>query len=128
EDRQVYLSAGMDDYLSKPIAISALVHALERCVPAEVAKAASGPELDDSVLRHLASVIGGLATREVIDVYLEDAPKRLADFQRGLDQNDFELAHRAVHTLKSTADSLGALRFANFRGVGENAARIGGPA
>ena len=62
----------------------------------------------------------------MIDVYLEDAPHRLADFRRGLDQNDLALAHRAVHTLKSTAASLGALRFASFCGEVEAAAR--GPA
>jgi HPt (histidine-containing phosphotransfer) domain-containing protein len=79
--------------------------------------------VDDAVLRHLASVIGGPGTVDVIDAYLDDAPDRLADFSRGLDAGDFALARRAVHTLKSTAASLGALGFASLCGEAEAAAR-----
>jgi HPt (histidine-containing phosphotransfer) domain-containing protein len=82
-------------------------------------------EVDDAVLRHLASLIGGPDTLEVIGVYIDDAPGRLADFRRGLEQGDLALAQRAVHTLKSTAASLGATRFAGYCNEVEAVARGG---
>ena len=85
----------------------------------------SGPEVDDAVLRRLAAMIGDTGAEEVIDAYLDDAPKRLADFRRGLDANDLELARRSAHTLKSTAGSLGARRFAEFCEEVEASARVG---
>ncbi|HKA16424.1 MAG TPA: Hpt domain-containing protein [Myxococcota bacterium] len=86
---------------------------------------AGGREVDAAVLRRLATAIGGEGAHEVIDAYLDDAPNRLADFRRGLEASDLELARRAAHTLKSTAASLGAKGFAELCDEAEAAARVG---
>ena len=84
-----------------------------------------GSEVDDAVLRRLAAAIGVPGTREVIDAYFDDAPKRLADLRRALETDDLELARRSAHTLKSTAASLGARRLAELCSEAEAVARAG---
>jgi HPt (histidine-containing phosphotransfer) domain-containing protein len=46
---------------------------------------------------------------ELIDVYLEDAPTRVAQMHAAFDSDDMEAFIRETHTLKSSSANLGAL-------------------
>lgn len=46
---------------------------------------------------------------ELIDLYLDDAPKQIAGVEVALEGSDIEGVERAAHTLKSSSANLGAL-------------------
>lgn len=48
----------------------------------------------------------------IVDLFLEDTPKKLADIRRAATSGDDELLHRSAHTLKSSAANVGALELA----------------
>jgi HPt (histidine-containing phosphotransfer) domain-containing protein len=81
-------------------------------------------EIEAKAVEELRQLISPEGVREIIDIYLDDAPKRLADFQSGLRGGDLALARRAVHSLKSTASYLGARSFSTFCAELETAARL----
>jgi len=139
-DREMCLEAGMDDYISKPIRIEVLVEALSRsrpldanakakpqpAVPGAVVKAKSGspaarPEgmaasLDPSALNNLLDVLGGefIYLEELIDSFLEDAPKLLGELAGYVEAKDAEGIRRVAHSLKANGMDFGAIEFASL--------------
>src|SRR5205085_12663664 len=71
-DRERALQAGMDDYVSKPIRVEDLRNAIQRHAPAGLNTAL------------LLDGVGGNRTllRELVDVFVADAPKALARVKR----------------------------------------------
>lgn len=47
--------------------------------------------------------------KELIEMFLQDAPKRIGEIQTALAENDIKLLERAAHTLKSSSANLGAM-------------------
>ncbi|MDX1378147.1 MAG: Hpt domain-containing protein [Anaerolineales bacterium] len=45
---------------------------------------------------------------ELIDTFLEDAPKMIAEIKSALDSNDADTFRRAAHSMKSNAATFGA--------------------
>jgi histidine phosphotransfer protein HptB len=83
--------------------------------------------LDEASLRALGDLVGddpelvaGLA-----EVFLEEAPVRLAELRSGLESGDAVLLGRAAHTLKSNALTFGALGLADLSARLELTARGG---
>ncbi len=109
-DRESCIHAGMDDYLSKPIQVEELIQALGKCQPLD-------PAIDTKALQALRDMVGEdalVVLAEVIDSYLEDAPKLLQEISRATRQGDAVALHRAAHTLKSSSASLGAMTLSKF--------------
>jgi CheY-like chemotaxis protein len=120
-DREKCLSAGMDDYISKPIRVEELVRSLNQCQSvldnrqeqAPVAHRPSlNPPLDTEVLQTFRQTMGENAEAfltQLIDIYLEEAPDLLQAISAAITQTDASAMQRAAHTLKSSSASLGAI-------------------
>ena len=68
------------------------------------------PAIDAALLDSLEQAIGDdrALLRELIETYLEDAPRQIDMMRSGLAARDVEQSHRAAHTLKSISATVGA--------------------
>ncbi|MDQ3039937.1 MAG: ATP-binding protein, partial [Pseudomonadota bacterium] len=134
-DRQKCLDAGMDDYLAKPVTRSDL----ERCITrwhgvslqvpdtlptAEAIAVRSPPVLSASILDELREVLGNEVDK-IIAVYLEDAPRLIAQLERAAVGGDPIALRVAAHTLKSSSANVGATTLSEAARDLEDGARDG---
>jgi HPt (histidine-containing phosphotransfer) domain-containing protein len=83
------------------------------------------PSVDGDALARLERFGGGKLLREMISLYLEHAPARLAAAEAGIAGGDAAAAENALHSLKSSSAQLGALRLSRICEEGETIARSG---
>lgn len=65
-------------------------------------------ELDMAKFEELKQMSGPDFIDELVDTFLEDAPKLLKDMKAALQANDADAFRRAAHTLKSNGATFGA--------------------
>ncbi len=134
-DRQKCLDAGMDDYLAKPVTRAELEQCINRwkgtdmavpdVLPPAAQLATRTPSvLDNSVLGELRDVLGSEVDR-IVAVYLEDAPRLVAQLERAVVSNDPIALRVAAHTLKSSSANVGATTLADAARDLEHGARDG---
>jgi signal transduction histidine kinase/CheY-like chemotaxis protein len=129
---EMYIKAGFDGYMSKPIDPNRLEGMLLQYLPKEkIAPGSSGVEEDDSVipgfiknideidvetgLRYCGNSQSYLVT---LKTYLDSAPKNVEDIETFWKAKDIKNTTIKVHALKSTSRIIGALE------LGELAARL----
>jgi signal transduction histidine kinase/DNA-binding response OmpR family regulator len=115
-DRDACLAAGMDDYVSKPIRLPVLIGALERGAEAarstERKTAPDGGGARDPAIAATLQALGGDDPRflaELIETFLEDAPRLLRQLRTALDAGDADTVRLVAHGLKSNGAEFGAL-------------------
>lgn len=125
-DREKCLTAGMNDYTTKPVRIEELIRALINCAKSSSTDekgATSTPNtipnkiLDMSKLRELKEVICDHVLGEfisIIEAYLIDIPQRLRSLHDAIEQNDLETLKLESYALQASSIIVGALKFAQI--------------
>ena len=135
-DREKCLAAGMDEFLTKPLDLDQLPGVLARAVGATpttptaaanlqgspdplpgggkaVARTEAPPVLDPALLDSLRTLrFEGEADplAEIIDLFLRDTPERIREASEAAARRDAAVLRAAAHTLKGSANNLGARR------------------
>ena len=127
EDRDRCMAAGMDAYLTKPVETSTLLEALRQvtappaqppaaatptptAADASAKPAAPAPAPEPPHVASLRRIVGGdeKLLREVVRVFLEDAPAKLSALSIALAAQDSSALAMSAHGLKGSAAALGA--------------------
>ena len=70
------------------------------------------PVIDPATFEELKQMSGENFINELIDTFLEDAPKMIAEIQTAWKSKDAETFRRAAHSMKSNANTFGATQLA----------------
>ena len=119
-DRERYLEAGMDGYVTKPIDGVELTRIIDQLVPPAAAQgtvpaaavpvapvAAGRPAFDERFIRARLGDNARLFAK-LVRLFLEDCPARMRAMRRAIDAGDGEALREAAHALKGAAANFAA--------------------
>jgi two-component system, sensor histidine kinase and response regulator len=116
-DKERCLEAGMDGYISKPASSREIEHIIATVpvaepavqIPAAAKTAPASPVTWDRA-KALEKVDGDeQLLQEVIQIFLEESPKQLADLRQAVTEGNSDLLERVAHSLKGELGYLGVV-------------------
>jgi len=125
EHRSACLTAGMDDFIAKPLRLKKLRKGLRRW---KAMAAARVPDSEDNgahadffvdqqarnQLQDRAAAQGGTFLSNFIDLFLHDAASRLDSLEAAFDKHDFDTLRRESHALKGACLEFGVVRMGRY--------------
>jgi HPt (histidine-containing phosphotransfer) domain-containing protein len=115
DERQACLDAGMEAFLNKPIVPAQLVQALEGCLPhqAETHQSTfSVSGIDAAVVEQLIADYGRPNVQDLFNTFVQDAEHQIAHIRNAINGGDTNVVARAMHALKASSSTIGAVAFA----------------
>ncbi len=109
-DRQICLSMGMNDYISKPFDVAKLMQALQAVRP-KTPPANVLPIFDPAAMDRLRDTLGDHADvmlPQLFGRFAAETPELIAQMHVAYQEHDWRKLHRLAHTLKSNALNFGA--------------------
>jgi PAS domain S-box-containing protein len=112
-DRERCLAAGMDGYVAKPIQAQELWRVIQEIVstsaPGEPAAPTTGPFEDVLDPAAVLEGVGGdrVLLREVVQLFVTQAPRWLAEIRDALGRGDVGRLRRTTHTLRGAVSNFG---------------------
>jgi PAS domain S-box-containing protein len=132
-DRERYIAAGMDGYISKPVHVQQLKDVLQSCKPIKprgtntlastrsmavvlATKLAKKQTFDLNMIDQLKATVGGKSDTlaSLVNSYLEETPHYLASMRNALEQGDLERFKRIAHNLKGLSATFGAMKLSTI--------------
>jgi two-component system sensor histidine kinase/response regulator len=119
-DRERCLEAGMDDYVAKPVHAAELLRVIQKFAsPAPAAPVAAASPVDNNEVSVFdrQSALDRVSDEEellneVIQLFLSDAPNRMSEIRKSLEEGDPKRLEISAHSLKGAAGYVGAERMA----------------
>ena len=130
--REMFLNSGFNDFLAKPIEVSALDKVLRNHLPERFLRAPAKTEVEErpaetahvpaSGEQRLLDIEKGISYmggseesyREILSMYIMNGGEKLGQIRELLAQNDLKNYVIEVHALKSTSLSIGAVRLSEL--------------
>ncbi len=119
-DRERCITAGMDDYVAKPVHRDELQQAISRCLSVnsaaeKVEKQVAEKKIDKDVSLDPAALLHRVEGdeeiyREILEIYLEDTPEQIKKLKQYIAENDPDHVRNQAHTLKGASANVGALK------------------
>jgi HPt (histidine-containing phosphotransfer) domain-containing protein len=113
----------MNDFVTKPVTLERLRLVLEQITvaapvrPKEPLIASGSVTLDAAFLDRLSQEIGFDGVTEMIRIFLEDAPARMAAIGRGVAAGAYQTVRREAHAMAGAASNVGLPRLAEAAGA-----------
>ena len=112
-DRNLCLSAGMDDFLAKPVKPRDIEAMLARWVVGREAGAGTEPVLDRAVLDELRQLTpDGSLLADIVDSYLGTVPDHISQLQAAVAAGDAGAVRQCAHRLRGESSAVGAAEVA----------------
>ena len=129
EDRERFLSQGLDDYVAKPIRAQTLITKVKETVQAraetqtrkaqdvrqqEIARQQAAPVIDPEIVGQLRDIGGQELVDSIFDEFVTEATQLVGESLTAFDAGDFTIIKSHLHTLKGSAGTIGVARFAEI--------------
>ncbi|MCF6248001.1 MAG: ATP-binding protein [Desulfobacula sp.] len=112
-DREKFIDAGMDEYISKPIQGEELLNILEQFAKGQILKAKTPVKSHVCDLEYAHKLMGGNKdiVNEICKTIIIKFPKEIKKIEKAIQNKDLQTLTMTAHTLKSGAKSIGAKQF-----------------
>ncbi len=139
EDRERFLSQGLDDYIAKPIRAQSLVAKVKELTDANRAKRSTEPKviqpvtpivesqlpiIDEEIVGQLRDIGGQELVDSIMEEFVTEASDLVSGSLSAYGLGDIPTVKSHLHTLKGSAGTIGVARMADIARVAEGKLKV----